>query len=63
MISARNVKKRFDGFFLSFGRDIRDLFERDFSHRLQEIEKEIERERAKQSGESQGTNKEGFVKD
>ncbi|MBE5751957.1 MAG: hypothetical protein E7357_06050 [Clostridiales bacterium] len=63
VISARNVKKRFDGFFLSFGRDIRDLFERDFSHRLQEIEKEIERERAKQSGESQGTNKEGFVKD
>ena len=63
VISARNVKKRFDGFFLSFGRDIRDLFERDFSHRLQEIEKEIERERAKQSGESKGTNKEGSVKD
>ena len=40
-----------------------DLFERDFSHRLQEIEKEIEREREKQKGESQKTNKEGFVKD
>jgi hypothetical protein len=63
VISVRNVKKRFDGFFLSFGRDIRDLFERDFSHRLQEIEKEIERERERQKGESQKTNKEGAVKD
>ena len=63
VISARNVKKRFDGFFLSFGRDIWDLFERDFSHRLQDIEKEIERERAKKNGESQETNKEGTVKD
>lgn len=63
IISARNVKNRFDKFFFSFGRDMEDLFERDFSHRLQDIEKEIERERAKQSGESQGTNKEGSVKD
>lgn len=63
IISARNVKNRFDKFFFSFGRDMEDLFERDFSNRLQDIEKEIERERAKQSGESQGTNKEGSVKD
>ena len=63
IISARNVKNRFDKFFFSFGRDMEDLFESDFSHRLQDIEKEIERERAKQSGESQGTNKEGSVKD
>ncbi len=63
VISARNVKNRFDKFFLLFGRDMEDLFERDFSHRLQEIEKEIERERAKQNGESQKTNKEGTVKD
>lgn len=63
IISARNVKKRFDKFFLSFGRDMEDLFERDFSHRLQDIEKEMECEWAKQNGESQETNKEGSVKD
>lgn len=63
VISARNVKNRFDRFFLSFGRDMEELFERDFSHRLQDIEKEIERERANQKGESQENKKEGRIKD
>ena len=39
------------------------LYERDFSHRLQDIEKEIERERAKEKDVSQENNKEGIVKD
>ena len=63
VISGRNVGRRIDKFLMSFGRDMEELFERDFSHRLQEIEKEIERERAKENGESQKTNKEGTVKD
>lgn len=63
IISKRNVGRRIDKFLMSFGRDMEELFERDFSHRLQEIEKEIERERAKKNGESQETNKEGTVKD
>ena len=63
VISGRNVGRRIDKFLMSFGRDMEELFERDFSHRLQEIEKEIERERAKKNGESQETNKEGTVKD
>lgn len=44
VISGRNVKRRMDKFFLSFGKES-DLLERDFSHRLQDIEKEMERER------------------
>ena len=63
IISKQNVGRRIDKFLMSFGRDMEELFERDFSHRLQEIEKEIERERAKKNGESQETNKEGTVKD
>ena len=63
VISGRNVGRRIDKFLMSFGRDMEELFERDFSHRLHEIEKEIERERAKKNGESQETNKEGTVKD
>ena len=63
IISKRNVGRRIDKFLMPFGRDMEELFERDFSHRLQEIEKEIERERAKKNGESQETNKEGTVKD
>lgn len=62
VISARNVKRRFDRFFLSFGRDIEELYERDFSHRLQDIEKEIERERVEQSGESQERINEEVIK-
>ena len=37
-----------DKFLSGFGRDLRTLYERDFSNRLQDIEKEIESERARQ---------------
>jgi hypothetical protein len=43
-ISKRNIARRFDKFFLSFGQNS-ELLERDFSHRLQDIERELERER------------------
>lgn len=43
-ISERNVAKRFDSLFMSFATSILDL-ERDFSHRLQDIEEEIEEKR------------------
>lgn len=62
-ISERNVKRRIDKFLASFGRDIEELYERDFSHRLQDIEKEIERERAKEKGESREKEKEESIKD
>ena len=62
-ISQRNVERRFDKFFRSFGRDMEELFERDFSHRLQDIEKEIERERAKRNGESREKEKEETIKE
>ena len=48
IISKRNVGRRIDKFLMSFGRDMEELFERDFSNRLQNIEKEIESERARQ---------------
>lgn len=48
IISKRNVGRRIDKFLMSFGRDMEELFERDFSNRLQDIEKEIESERARQ---------------
>ena len=41
-----------DKFFRSFGGEC-ELIERDFSHRLQDIEKEIEREREEQSKQSE----------
>ena len=62
-ISKRNVEYRLDKFLKAFGRDLEELYERDFSHRLQDIEKEIERERAKETGESQNEKKEEVVKD
>ena len=43
-ISERNVAKRFESLFMSFATGIFDL-ERDFSHRLQDIEEEIEEKR------------------
>lgn len=55
-ISQRNVGRRLDKFFLTFGKES-ELLERDFSHRLQDIEKEIEREREEQA-ETQKSNKE-----
>ena len=48
IISKRNVGRRIDKFLMSFRRDMEELFERDFSNRLQNIEKEIESERARQ---------------
>lgn len=48
-ISHRKVGKLFDGLLASFGGES-GLLERDFTNRLQEIEKEIEQER-----EAQGT--------
>ena len=43
-ISHRKVRKLFDGLLASFGGES-ELLERDFTNRLQEIEKEIEQER------------------
>lgn len=43
-ISKRNVGRRLDRFFLTFGKESQ-LLERDFTRRLQEIEEEIEQER------------------
>ena len=43
-ISYRKVGKLFDGLLASFGGES-ELLERDFTNRLQEIEKEIEQER------------------
>lgn len=57
IISKRNVGRRFDKFFGSFGRES-ELIERDFSHRLQDIEKEIEREREEAQAETQQSKKE-----
>ena len=52
-ISHRKVGKLFDGLLASFGGDS-ELLERDFTNRLQEIEKEIEQEReAQQNVEEQ----------
>ena len=46
-ISHRKVGKLFDGLLASFGSESK-LLERDFTNRLQEIEKEIEQEREAQ---------------
>ncbi|MDE6868553.1 MAG: hypothetical protein K2J83_05375, partial [Clostridia bacterium] len=57
-ISKRNVSRRLDKFFRSFGQES-ELIERDFTHRLQDIEKEIEREREEQAqAETQQSKKE-----
>ena len=50
-ISKRNVGRRLDRFFLTFGKDSQ-LLERDFSRRLQEIEEEIEKDRKVQNAEA-----------
>ena len=50
-ISKRNVGRRFDRFFLSFGKDSQ-ILERDFSNRLQEIEAEIEKKRKEENAET-----------
>lgn len=50
-ISGRRIRKQLDRFFLTFGRD-NQLLERDFSQRLQEIEKEIELKRKEEQEEN-----------
>lgn len=50
-ISKKKINCRLDKFFLTFGSES-ELLERDFSHRLQDIEREIEMERARANGES-----------
>ena len=57
-ISQKNVGRRLDSFFLTFGKEC-ELLERDFSHRLQDIEKEIENERNEEQAETQQSIKEG----
>ena len=54
-ISHRKVGKLFDGLLASFGGE-NELLERDFSSRLQEIEKEIEQEREEQQNVEVNTN-------
>ena len=58
-ISQRNVGRRLDRFFLTFGKDSQ-ILERDFSNRLQEIEEEIEKERNAANGTA--NKKEGMSK-
>lgn len=48
--SRRKIRSLFGKFLSSFGNDS-ELLERDFSHRLQEIEEEMEYERKKENGE------------
>lgn len=56
-ISHRKVGKLFDGLLASFGGES-ELLERDFTNRLQEIEKEIEQEREEQGNvEANATSK------
>ena len=56
-ISRRNVGRRFDRFFLTFGKEC-EWLERDFSKRLQEIEEEIEKKsKSEQSAEVNNTKK------
>lgn len=50
-ISKRNVGRRLDRFFLTFGKE-NQMLERDFSRRLQEIEEEIEKERKEENAEA-----------
>ncbi len=54
-MSRRKIKSLFGKFLLSFGRES-ELLERDFSHRLQDIEKEMEEQRKKENGEYKEVN-------
>lgn len=60
-ISRNKVSRACKRFFKSFGAES-ELLERDFSHRLQEIEEEIERERRKNQSSSGGGNGSGETK-
>lgn len=57
-IGRRNAERACRKFFNSFGRDS-DLMERDFTHRLQEIEEEMEREKKKNQSSQSGGNGSG----
>lgn len=57
-ISRKKIDRACKKFFKSFGAD-GELFERDFTHRLREIEEEIERERKKKQSSSDGGNGSG----
>ena len=54
-MSRRKIKSLFGKFLLSFGSES-ELLERDFSHRLQDIEKEMEEQRKKENGEYKEVN-------
>ena len=54
-MSRRKIKLLFGKFLLSFGSES-ELLERDFSHRLQDIEKEMEEQRKKENGEYKEVN-------
>ena len=54
-MSRRRIKSLFGKFLLSFGSES-ELLERDFSHRLQDIEKEMEEQRKKENGEYKEVN-------
>lgn len=57
-ISRNKIDRACRKFFKSFGQES-ELLERDFTHRLQEIEEEIERERKKQRSSSDSGNGSG----
>ena len=57
-MSRRKIDRACKKFFRSFGQES-ELLERDFTHRLQEIEEEIERERKKNQSSSGGGNGSG----
>jgi len=59
IISQRNIARRLDKFFSSFGEES-ELLERDFSHRLQDIEKETERRRSEEEKENLTDVKENY---
>ena len=54
-IATYNVRSLFNKFLRSFADDS-ELLERDFSHRLQDIEKEMEEQRKKENGEYKEVN-------
>lgn len=54
-MSRRKTKSLFGKFLLSFGSES-ELLERDFSHRLQDIEKEMEEQRKRENGEYKEVN-------
>lgn len=58
-VSENIIGQGIDRFFKRFGKDLEALYERDFSHRLQEIENEIEEEK---EAETQNNKKEETIK-